>query len=220
MSSAFLNQMSSFWSSPAATAAPWSNIKTTLPRDIHAHVQKVYANLATMLALSAVAAYADLVGIVNGGSWSLLACFACMMVFTFTPPTRSNERLRQYLLYGFSFTKGLSLGPLIAHTLYLNPAIVVKALLGTAMVFGCFTVSVLTSPRRDVIYLRGVMATATMTLAGLSLVNAFMGSAALFSVELYFGLLVFAGFVVYDTQLMIAKAEMGNRDYLGHSMEL
>jgi len=36
----------------------------------------------------------------------------------------------------------------------------------------------------------------------------------------YFGLFVFLGYVVFDTQLMLESAIMGNRDYIWQAMEL
>jgi len=49
-----------------------------------------------------------------------------------------------------------------------------------------------------------------------SLVNIFLGSTWLFTANLYIGLMVMCGFVLFDTQLIIEKAENGDKDYIWH----
>lgn len=46
------------------------------------------------------------------------------------------------------------------------------------------------------------------------------GGAALFQAELYVGLLMFAGYIVFDTQLAIEKAESGSADVVNTSLDL
>ncbi|KAJ3153064.1 Bax inhibitor 1 [Geranomyces michiganensis] len=221
MSSSFF---SSFASSAPQPNPSWASFKAPLAPSVRAHVTNVYLNLARMLTLSAAAAYADWAGWLSiGGGWTAAACLGCLLVFSFTSPTPQNHGLRQGLLYGFAVLKGFSLGPLISSAMYFNPFIVPKALFGTALIFGCFSLAVLTAPessRRDIIYTRSLLAAATALMMTMSLVNIFARSAAVFNVELYLGLMMFAAYVVYDTQLMVAKAEMGSADYLAHSLEL
>jgi len=50
--------------------------------------------------------------------------------------------------------------------------------------------------------------------------NMFLRTEMLFNVQLYFGLLLFCGFVIFDTQLIIEKAENHDYDYVLHSLEL
>lgn len=41
-----------------------------------------------------------------------------------------------------------------------------------------------------------------------------------FQANLYIGLAVMCGFIVYDTQLIVEKARRGDKDYVMHSVEL
>lgn len=54
----------------------------------------------------------------------------------------------------------------------------------------------------------------------LSLANLFFRSMAIANLQLYLGLMVMSGFILYDTQLIVEKAKMGNLDYLSHAIEL
>lgn len=53
-----------------------------------------------------------------------------------------------------------------------------------------------------------------------SLGNLFFGSIWLFQANLYMGLVVMCGFVLFDTQLIIEKAENGDKDYIWHCIDL
>jgi len=59
-----------------------------------------------------------------------------------------------------------------------------------------------------------------MILAILGLANLFLRMEFLFNLSLYGGLLIFCGYVIYDTQLIVAKAEAGNFDYIRHTLDL
>lgn len=45
-------------------------------------------------------------------------------------------------------------------------------------------------------------------------------SDTLFILQLYLGLLVFVGYIVFDTQQIIEKAHFGDLDYVKHAMTL
>ena len=131
------------------------------------------------------------------------------VAFAFTPPTPQNHTTRKYLLYTFALSKGLSLGPLIQSALYINPSNVFVALVGAALLFASFSVSAVLTPRRDALYIGGLLSSAITIMMGMSLVNLFLRSPGLFSAELYIGLLVFAGYVIFDTQVILAKVCVG-----------
>ena len=66
----------------------------------------------------------------------------------------------------------------------------------------------------------GLLSSAVSLLFWLGLANLFFHSRAIFNIELYVGLIVFCGFVVFDTQLVVAKAMTGDRDHIRHSLML
>jgi len=209
---------------PPSNPSDWSYSSFTkpLPPTIRTHLRNVYVNLASMLLMSALGAYVHVTGwnILGAGWVAGLATLGFAVAFGLTPPTPINTPYRQSLLYGFAFCKGLSIGPLLQMALWVNPSQIVAALVGTALLFASFSLSVMVAGRRDAVYVGGILSSAITVLGGVSLVNLFMGSRTLFSLELYTGLLIFSLYIIYDTQLMIARAEMGSRDYLTHSMEL
>merc|ERR1712065_110162 len=54
----------------------------------------------------------------------------------------------------------------------------------------------------------------------LSIANMFVGSSTLFTAQLWGGLVLFSGFVAFDTQLIIMRAESGFRDELSAAIDL
>lgn len=57
-----------------------------------------------------------------------------------------------------------------------------------------------------------------MMLAGF--LNLFMRTEFIFNIQLYFGLIVFIGYVVFDSQMIVEKAAAGNTDVQMHALEL
>uniref|UniRef100_A0A4X1WCJ7 Transmembrane BAX inhibitor motif containing 6 n=1 Tax=Sus scrofa TaxID=9823 RepID=A0A4X1WCJ7_PIG len=99
-------------------------------------------------------------------------------------------------------------------------SILPTAFMGTAMIFTCFTLSALYARRRSYLFLGGILMSAMSLMVLSSLGNLFFGSIWLFQANLYVGLVVMCGFVLFDTQLIIEKAENGDKDYIWHCVDL
>ena len=54
----------------------------------------------------------------------------------------------------------------------------------------------------------------------MSLANIWFQSSAMYNVQIYVGLVLFSGYVIVDTQMIVEKAENGEKDYLWHAAEL
>ena len=105
--------------------------------------------------------------------------------------------------------------------LSLDSRVLFTALVGAGVVFACFSVAALLARRRSYLYLGGILSSAMSLFITMRFATWFVGGgAALFQAELYGGLLIFAGYVVFDTQLAIEKAESGRGDVISTALDL
>merc|ERR1711991_98731 len=185
------------------------------------HLVKVYVTLMGTVLTAALGAAAFLFyGVGGSGLLSLVGIMGCLFTLNSTPPVSEQLQKRLALLGGIGFLMGNSVGPLLGATLHLDPSIAVNAFTGTVVVFGSFSASALYAKRRSWLYLGGMLGSALSTLMWLSLANMFFHSPALLNVQLYGGLLMFSGFVIFDTQMIVEKRSLGDEDFVKHACEL
>lgn len=186
-----------------------------------AHLKNVYTSLAMTMLAASVGAYVNIFTasfLTGNGFLTLIGTFGCLMGLSATRGPARAERLG--MLLGFGFFSGVSAGPLIEAVAMINPTIPMTAFLYTSVIFGCFTMAALKAPSRSYLYLGGVLGSGLMMLLTMSLLNIFMGSHLVFQAQVYMGLLVFCGFIIYDTQLIVEKHRQGDNDYIWHSVDL
>ncbi|CAN6461106.1 unnamed protein product [Victoria cruziana] len=117
--------------------------------------------------------------------------------------------------------QGATLGPLIDVVIQFDPSVLVSAFVGTSIAFACFSGAAIVARRREYLYLGGLLSSGISILLWLQFASSiFGGSTAMFKFELYFGLLVFLGYMVVDTQKIIERAYQGDMDYVKHSLDL
>ncbi|XP_072571474.1 probable Bax inhibitor 1 [Paramormyrops kingsleyae] len=185
------------------------------------HLKNVYSCLAVcMLVATAGSCVHCITQLFQGGLLSLLGSLAMMLWLTMTPHNHETEKKRLAILAGFAFFTGVGLGPTLDFAIAINPSIIVTAFLGTSVIFVCFTLSALYAKRRSYLFLGGVLMSGLSILFLVSLFSMFIGSAFPFKAHLYIGLAIICGFVLFDTQLIIEKAEMGDKDYIWHCVDL
>ncbi|XP_024026867.1 bax inhibitor 1 [Morus notabilis] len=185
---------------------------------VQAHLQQVYITLFWALIASAVGAYLHVLYNI-GGLLTTLATMGCMVWVLSTPPY--EERKRFGVLMAAAVFEGASVGPLIDLAVEIDQSILVSAFVGTSVAFGCFSAAAMLARRREYLYLGGLLSSGLSILLWLHFASSiFGGSTAIFKFELYFGLLVFAGYMVVDTQDIIEKAHHGDTDYIKHALTL
>eukprot|EP00005_Dracoamoeba_jomungandri_P003916 CAMPEP_0174259446 /NCGR_PEP_ID=MMETSP0439-20130205/8266_1 /TAXON_ID=0 /ORGANISM="Stereomyxa ramosa, Strain Chinc5" /LENGTH=233 /DNA_ID=CAMNT_0015343335 /DNA_START=36 /DNA_END=737 /DNA_ORIENTATION=+ len=188
--------------------------------DVRHHLCRVYVTLAATVVASAAGAYFHVLYNVGG----LLTFLGALMLVISIVATQSSsptiQPQRLGMLLGLGFFQGCSIGPLIAYALHVDPNMIVTAFALTLAIFGSFSGFALFSKRRSMLYLGGFLFSGLSMLFWMSFLNLFFGSVFIFNLSLYGGLLLFCGFIVFDTQLVIERASLGNKDVVMHSLDL
>ncbi|NP_001140860.1 Bax inhibitor 1 [Zea mays] len=220
--------MDAFFSASSASApygygaGGWSydslkNFRQITPA-VQTHLKLVYLTLCAALASSAVGAYLHVVWNI-GGTLTMLGCVGSI-AWLFSVPVY-EERKRYGLLMAAALLEGASVGPLVKLAVEFDPSILVTAFVGTAIAFACFTGAAMVARRREYLYLGGLLSSGLSILLWLQLAGSIFGhSATSFMFEVYFGLLIFLGYVVYDTQEIIERAHRGDMDHVKHALTL
>ncbi|KAK9068038.1 hypothetical protein SSX86_012149 [Deinandra increscens subsp. villosa] len=219
-----MDSFSSFFGSQSQSASrnSWTydslkNFREISPV-VQTHLKQVYLTLCCALVASAAGAYLHILWNI-GGLLTTFATIGCMFWLLATPPYEEQKRVS--MLMASSLFQGASIGPLIELAIDLDPSILVSAFVGTAIAFACFSGAAMLARRREYLYLGGLLSSGVSLLFWLHFASSiFGGSMAMFKFELYFGLLVFVGYMVVDTQEIIEKAHLGDLDYVKHALTL
>ncbi|XP_075517872.1 bax inhibitor 1-like [Primulina tabacum] len=217
-----MDSFASFFDSPSSSRNRWSYDSLKSFRQISPvvqnHLKQVYLSLCCALVASAIGAYLHILFNL-GGFLTTLGCMGSIIWLLSVP--QYEEKKRMSLLMAAALFEGASVGPLIELAIDFDPSIIVSAFVGCAVAFGCFSAAAMVARRREYLYLGGLLSSGLSILFWLHFASSiFGGSMALFKFELYFGLLVFVGYIVVDTQDIIEKAHFGDHDYVKHTLTL
>lgn len=108
----------------------------------------------------------------------------------------------------------------------MNPTILPSAIGVTAGIFGGASLMAYNMPKDKMLGYGRVLFGGLIGLIGMQLIGLgaalFMGpnplSLMLFKADTYLGILLFSGFIAYDTHVAIKEYEQGNADHLGTSI--
>jgi FtsH-binding integral membrane protein len=183
------------------------------------HVQQVYVTLAGAVGVAALGVMLYMQ--THMSLWlPAIASFGLLMWLAATPNSPSNLAKRQLQLGGVALCQGMVIAPLIEVNLQVDPGLLLTAFGCTAALFGCFTAAAFLARRRQYLFIGGALGSAMSMLMVIRLVNMFSRSESLWTAELYLGLLVFSGYVVFDTQLIIERAHASNPDPVTDALQL
>ncbi|PIA30946.1 hypothetical protein AQUCO_05300051v1 [Aquilegia coerulea] len=215
-----MDTFSSFFESSSRGRWSYESLKNfrQISPIVQNHLKQVYVTLCCALVASAVGVYIHLLFNL-GGFLTTIGCMGSIVWLLSTSPYEEKKRLS--LLMAAALFEGASIGPLIDMVIEIDPSILISAFVGTAIAFGCFSAAATLARRREYLYLGGLLSSGLSILFWLHFASSiFGGSAAMFKFELYFGLLIFVGYMVVDTQEIIEKAHFGDLDYVKHALTL
>ena len=189
-----------------------------ISHEVQSHLKLVYLGLSFMFGASIIGTYLGIIFHVT----AFLGVIGCLgtACWIHSDQDKENYHKRISLLALFGFFEGISIGPLINLAIMIDPFIILVALACTMIIFISFSLAALTSQRRSYLYLGGFLSSALMILCFTSFIGFFVPSLRMVQLQLYGGLAVFSGFVIYDTQLIIEKASNGCKDFAGHALSL
>ncbi|KAG8037618.1 hypothetical protein G9C98_005829 [Cotesia typhae] len=205
-----------------------------LEAPLRQHLKNVYGCLALSSVTAGIGSYVHIyTDILQAGLLSTLGALGLLIALGMTPDNGKNQKLRLGYLLGFAFLSGLGLGPLLEIVISIDPSIIVTALVGkylyiitncctcrTTVVFTSFSISSLYTQRGQWLYLSGTLISLSNITIILLLANIFLRSVLVYQAQLYLGLALMCGFIIFDTQLIVEKFHMGSKDFIGHSLEL
>ena len=187
------------------------------------HLSKVYFNLMICSGVCALAMYINAYTILMTGFFSQILVFIGLGYLMYKISDKSQkEETRLGYLWALAFAMGYLVGPVMHMVAEIDQMILVNAVVYTAIMFGSFTAISLFSKRRSYLFLGGVIFSLSSAMFWYSLTSWLVGSGFKTDSLLYImtGLLMACLYIIYDTQIIIERAERGDKNVPEHTMTL
>ena len=183
-------------------------------------IRKVYALFfaATLFAIGGVLlglSFEPLQTFAREHPWIML--FAMLGGVMGAQAVRHVRGLNLLALFAFTTFTGVVISPLIAIIRQVNPGSILAAGLLTVGIFGGLTAYVFVS-KRDFSFMRGMLMTGLIVVILAGVVNIFLGASALGFAVAAATLLLFSGFVLYDTSNIIRRYP--TNEYVAGALDL
>ncbi|KAK4524172.1 hypothetical protein GAYE_SCF02G2071 [Galdieria yellowstonensis] len=190
------------------------------PSYVASHLKRVYWTLSVSVALMFIGMVVHTYTSIGYTLVPQVLVFASLLLFVSFPRNPQTEKTRKYLLYCFSTMVGCELGPLVEVAFERDPDIVLNAVSGTAVVFLCFTGAAVVAERKSYLFLGGFLSSVLSILLLFSVFSFIIPLKIEEYVQLYLGLVMFVGYVLFDTQLIIERAYNGSTDAVSDAVTL
>ena len=187
--------------------------------DVQVHLSKVYRLLAIVILTSIVgAAFQIKYFLLTQFVWPyIIALLAIMISIHCVPKERFFPRIG--LALSFGFIQGVIIGPIVNEAIDIDPMIVRAALLLTLCVFTSFSIVAMLTKSKKYLYLGSMLNSFCIFLLFMRIFPTSFG----YELSLYGGLIMFVGYVFYDTQVIIARVErfgLDSTDFVSDAITL
>jgi modulator of FtsH protease len=183
-----------------------TSISETLNKEKTTVLQNTYRLLSLTLIWSALTAYLGMLFPVAG--WGMLGIMLLAIGLLFATRAYRNSGFGVLLVFGFTGLMGFSLGPTMNYYLSLpnGSEIVGTSLLATGAAFFALSAYVQVT-KKDFAFLGGFLMVGLVGLIVLGLVNMFFPMPGMSLAMSYVSVLVFGGYILYDTSDIISGRE-------------
>ena len=189
-----------------------------------AHLKKVYGNVMVCTGICALGMYMNAATIFSGFMFQVMAIIAMGFAVYKVSNRYEPEQTRIGYLWALSFSLGYLVGPVMHHLAEFEPMILVQAVSYTSIIFGSFTAIALFSKRRSYLFLGGIISSIMSCLFWYRMLSWLFGYSkygySFPMVYLMGSLFVACLYIIYDTQLIIERAERGDKDVPTHTMTI
>ncbi len=195
-------------------AERWDNLQAQAQTAAEASVAERMGFVRKVYALFFVATLFAVGGVALGLSFPPVLSFAFqhpwIMLFVMLGGVMGAQAVRHVpgvnlaALFGFTTLTGVVISPLMYIVGRDNPSSIIQAGVLTIGIFGGLTAYVFIS-KKDFSFLRGMVTTGLIVIVVAALLNIFLGSSALGFAVAAASILLFAGFVLYDTSNIIRR---------------
>ena len=144
-----------------------------------------------------------------------------LVLFMMSKKGNHSHDVKLYCLIGIAAIDGACINPLVSRANAIDPTLVTSALMHTAVIFVSFSLASLMTRRRSMLFLGGILSSVLMGVM-VGMLFSWLYGFQLMSYMAYNVLMVivFSLYVIYDTQLIVEKAHLGDYDYNLHALEL
>ncbi|PFH33441.1 putative Bax inhibitor-1 [Besnoitia besnoiti] len=188
------------------------------------HLTRVYGALLTNIVLTAAGVYVQQQLVALPLFLLLGVQFLCIWGLSGTSTEavytgKVTTPLRAAYFGGFGFASGMMLGDYIYFINALNSSIIPTAFIVSMGIFASLSAAAIVSRDRKFIYLGSILGTGLTLFTYLSLFSVMWRTKLADDILLWGGLLLYVGFVLFDTQVALEMARRGSSDYLVQAIQ-
>ena len=182
-----------------------------LSEGARSHLLRVYSLLTGGVIVASAGCYVDMHYLHMGSViTALVGAFLFAMARSGIAGDHKSNGTGVMLFLSAAALEGMSLSPLVHTAAVYYPQALTTAVMTSLAIFASFSAAALVAKRREFFFLAGVLGSVASYMAIMSLANIVIRSSLVLDVQLYGGLVMFLGYILLDTQVMIDRYESGH----------
>lgn len=168
-------------------------------------LKKVYSLFFASILFGCGGAYMGMTSLVStvANNFFMFAILEFGLIF-FAMAVRQKEGVNLFALFAFALISGILPGPFLAQLAMTQPGVIIQSFIMTVGIFGGLTLYVFTT-KKDFNFMGGFLFVGLIALIVGGVVNIFIASSAMHFAMSACGILLFSGFILYDTSNIVLR---------------